>query len=471
MASIFKKIQSIGNKKNKRVAPYVLAAVLLVSMALFYFLLTAPLSGFVKGLLAIALLLLTGQVLRAITKADGLNGLILVRLKEGFNIVDGLRRLTGNSWARLCDIGLVLSFGAVSGVAFKHISRGQLIVSLLLLVAFIFIVLPYLSPIIMILIDVPPLSTESATTDAFNIVFVAMVVFGLVGLVVYSLLANAIKIALLIGQFILGNSSAIATISPGVSPIIPGINLPLLEGIIALVIIMIVHEGGHGIAARLAKIRINSTGIITAGWLPIGAFVDINEKQLDKMADREKARVAVAGSTANFVTCFLFFIPTVILLWYLPAFYDNKVIVIGLSETLAAQGLENRAQIIAMNDTPITNISTFSNISRSLGANKTVTLTTDKGNFTVNTTKEGTLGMIVSQPVKSEFWYFKSLFAILGLTTVLNFLVGVINLLPLPSFDGHRLFQVGLRNKKAVSAVMWIVIIAFLLNLAPWLWR
>lgn len=459
------------DRKNRGIVPPALAAVVIISVALFYLVVTSALMGVVKFLLAVAVLLTTGHVIRAVTRADGLNGLIMVKLKEGVGLIDWLRSVFGRHWTGLCDMGLVLSFGVLSWVAFRHLKRGQLIASLLILLAFAFVVMPYLPIITMMLIDIPPLSTETATTGAYALALAAILFSGFVGLVIVSILGSGAKILLAVARFLLGDPAALQAAAPGVSFVIPGITLPLFEGIIALVILMVVHEGGHGIAARIAKIRIKSTGIITAGWLPIGAFVDVDEKYLDRTREKANARVSVAGSTGNLIACFLFFIPTILMLSVLPTYYEDKLVLIGISEHLAQLGLENGMQLTAVNGIPVSDLAEFANATQNMSANQVVTLLTEKGEFSARTNAEGRLGLIVTQPIKAEYWYVKSLFAILGLTTVLNFLVGIINLLPLPAFDGYRLFRIGIRNEKVITAIMWIVIAAFILNLLPWLWR
>jgi Zn-dependent protease len=56
---------------------------------------------------------------------------------------------------------------------------------------------------------------------------------------------------------------------------------------------------------------------------------------------------------------------------------------------------------------------------------------------------------------------------ILGLTFALNFVIGTVNILPLPFFDGYRLLELNVKNKMVVKAVMSLVLVAFLVNLLP----
>ena len=116
------------------------------------------------------------------------------------------------------------------------------------------------------------------------------------GLLIYAF----VVIASLTGAFAAG--AALSTVSPGGTPIIPGINLPLVEGIAALAVVLIVHESMHGIVARMNNFPLKSAGLVFFGFLPFGAFVDINEKKMFKGRKDAQSAVFVAGTTANFFT-------------------------------------------------------------------------------------------------------------------------------------------------------------------------
>jgi len=56
----------------------------------------------------------------------------------------------------------------------------------------------------------------------------------------------------------------------------------------------------------------------------------------------------------------------------------------------------------------------------------------------------------------------------LMLTFALNFIVGAVNLLPLPVFDGYRIIETNIKNKLVVRAIMYVALIFFALNFLPW---
>jgi membrane-associated protease RseP (regulator of RpoE activity) len=85
--------------------------------------------------------------------------------------------------------------------------------------------------------------------------------------------------------------------------VIPGVNpfVPLWYGLIALVVTLVVHEGGHGILAMANKMRVKSLGLLFA-IVPIGAFVEPDEDDMVQASRRNRLRVFAAGPTLNFVT-------------------------------------------------------------------------------------------------------------------------------------------------------------------------
>ena len=70
---------------------------------------------------------------------------------------------------------------------------------------------------------------------------------------------------------------------PGVAPIIPGIDIPLFAGIISLAVLLVVHEFSHGLLARAAKVRLKSIGLLIFSIIPVGAFVEPDERQISKV--------------------------------------------------------------------------------------------------------------------------------------------------------------------------------------------
>lgn len=92
---------------------------------------------------------------------------------------------------------------------------------------------------------------------------------------------------------------------------IPGLNeyIPWSQAgvfAISLFIAMIVHEGGHALAARRAGVNIEEWGIILfLGVIPIGAYVLPDEVQLEEQSTRQFSRVMSAGIMNNYALTLL----------------------------------------------------------------------------------------------------------------------------------------------------------------------
>jgi membrane-associated protease RseP (regulator of RpoE activity) len=85
--------------------------------------------------------------------------------------------------------------------------------------------------------------------------------------------------------------------------LIPGLNpyLPVGYVLISLIITIVVHEAGHGIVARVYNVKIESTGVVFFFVVPIGAFVNIEQKELEKTPLKYKSSILTAGVLNNMV--------------------------------------------------------------------------------------------------------------------------------------------------------------------------
>src|SRR3989344_3630469 len=127
-----------------------------------------------------------------------------------------------------------------------------------------------------------------------------LAVFGISGLAGFTLFSLFLQAGDIIAKYFIGIRSC-----PGVAPLIPGVQIPgvpitpPLHAWISLIIILIVHEGMHGILGRRLGFKIKSTGVILLGFLPIGAFVEPDEEQLKKAPAEKALPFLAAGPMAN----------------------------------------------------------------------------------------------------------------------------------------------------------------------------
>lgn len=80
------------------------------------------------------------------------------------------------------------------------------------------------------------------------------------------------------------------------------IYVPIWYWLASIVVIMLVHEGGHALLARAYGLPIKRTGIMVAGIIiPLmpGAFVDPDEEEMKKRPAKEMLPILAAGSAFN----------------------------------------------------------------------------------------------------------------------------------------------------------------------------
>jgi membrane-associated protease RseP (regulator of RpoE activity) len=86
---------------------------------------------------------------------------------------------------------------------------------------------------------------------------------------------------------------------PGLNPILPLKIAPII--IIAIIIAVVIHEGGHGIVARVYNIKVESTGILLFLGIPVGAFVNIEQEELAKASLKQRSAILTAGPLNNMI--------------------------------------------------------------------------------------------------------------------------------------------------------------------------
>jgi membrane-associated protease RseP (regulator of RpoE activity) len=128
--------------------------------------------------------------------------------------------------------------------------------------------------------------------------------------VLLAALAMIVIVLLLLWEGVLATRiPASAAPSPSEALGIPGLNpiIPLGYGIVALAVGIVLHELAHGVVARSQKVGVKSLGIL---WfvVPVGAFVEQDEEEMNQAPRRRRTRIAAAGVLANFFLAIVFFL-------------------------------------------------------------------------------------------------------------------------------------------------------------------
>ncbi|MEM2088737.1 MAG: site-2 protease family protein [Thermoproteota archaeon] len=157
--------------------------------------------------------------------------------------------------------------------------------------------------------------------------FVFTLVMPFLGAVMIYLLLNSISNMLSRPDV----SRMIRELGPAANILLPGVNpyLPIFYGWIALLIAMVIHECSHGVQARTHEINVKSTGIVLFLVIPIGAFAEVDEKQLEEAELGKSSRVLSAGPVSNIIAAFAALAVFILLILSLKP-VTNGILVAGL---------------------------------------------------------------------------------------------------------------------------------------------
>jgi len=288
---------------------------------------------------------------------------------------------------------------------------------------------------------------------------------------------------------------------PAIAPVLPGIKVPGLPSlsfwhwVISIFIVAVVHEFSHGIFARLYRLKVKSSGIAFFGPI-LAAFVEPDEKDLEKTKKKNQLAILSAGPFSNFVFGILFFLTLTFLIAPINAqiFEPSGIIVNSLTEGMPASKTELKVPftITKINDFEVKNLNDFIQGFKDFKPQDEVTLTTDQGEYTIQATENpdnkslgfiGISGFEVKQTNTLES--FKFLGKVMQWLTLLffwllvvNIGVGLFNLLPLGPIDGGRMFLVlslivhknnKERATKTANFMSLFCLLLLFINLLPWL--
>ncbi len=183
-------------------------------------------------------------------------------------------------------------------------------------------------------------------------------------------LITALAVSLIVGSLLVlfSNDSAregIRQIGPQGNLLIPGLNpiLPWTYGWIGLIITIIIHEAGHGIVARVYNTKVESTGIVLFLGIPIGAFVNIQQDELNNTTFKQKSAILTAGPLNNMVLAGISFGFLFLLISSLtPVSHiqgdETGITVLTIGENSLAQsiGLSKNSIITHINEEPIEDV-------------------------------------------------------------------------------------------------------------------
>lgn len=449
--------------------------------------------------LALVIFIVTGTI---IANANGFGvlgpGLYMPGTKRGLRFIDSISRKNNAAWKFMVDWGLVLSFGLLSYFMFrKYMSKKTLAFGLISILLMELFMLPYLNLVLYTLLSVPQLSVVNTAASSYvpssiaeyvGIIFTAIT---FIGGFAFFLLAELAYIGAVVLFGVLSFTAGVATgAAASVSSLpgpagIPVILLPILDPAIALpmlcalIVLLTIHEFSHGVLARQSKVKLKRIGLIVFGLLPLGGFVEPDEKQVSRLKAEDQDRISLAGIASNYVMAVVFFALMFLMLQFvLPLYFQEGVIVTGtVSNSSAARNNVAIGSIIYQWNGHNVNASNVYKVAEVADKpDSHISLNTSNGIYSLSTNSTGKIGVYLggtSTPVpinrnlgSSVLWFLYEFFSF---AFFLNFYVAIFNLLPLPVLDGGRVFSLRL-GARGTRIVMYIIAAIIILLLVPWIW-
>jgi len=282
--------------------------------------------------------------------------------------------------------------------------------------------------------------------------------------------------------------------------LIPGVTLTsasaILYFLLSIPIVLVIHEGAHGIVATLEKIKIKTGGFAIFIALFAG-FVEPDEKEFDNARKISKLRVIGAGATSNVIFAFalgailltnpLFalILPEPFLEWFYEA--PDGVGIISIIEGSGAEkaGLQKNDVITGIDGIPIITPVDFQKADLKPGDVVTVTVQRDGQLLQLpveimpspDDPDKGLVGIMRDstfyKPVYNFIEWDPQVSMFLLWLWMISFFIGIINMLPLPILDGGKFIYTIIEKKaseRKINAIMFsiygITFVIFGLNIA-----
>jgi len=249
--------------------------------------------------------------------------------------------------------------------------------------------------------------------------------------------------------------------------------VPFFYWIISIFAILVVHEGMHGVMARVFGLPVRNSGIVVLGVLvPLipGAFVEPDERKLIQAPKRQQLAVYAAGPVSNIVMgAVLMLLMFSVMTPLASTFYSKDGVVV--TEVMAGNppasqaGIQVGEKITQINGEAVRETGDFTQILQKKKPGDQLNIVTSNAIYGVTLGKNpqnerAWLGVYVDNPLKAPsfatytFLWIKDLIFWLG---VLSLGVGLFNLVPLGPIDGGRMFLTVLEHvtHKANADMIW----------------
>ena len=452
-----------------------------------------------QAILVVLILFITAQIARKFFKKDTTLYLFILLKTKGLK--ETIKKISKYKfWDKLTTFGIVAGFGAfgVDYLIREKFSKSKRIL-LFLLSSILFFIVYYVILGNMLLTN-PIISTYGSYIILFFCATMGLSGFTLGGLLVFSI---DIFVKIFAGS----------TPCPGVGVVIPGVKIPKNPLFfpwycwIILIGSAFIHEMSHGAMLFKNKMKIKSVGVILAGILPLGAFVEPDEKEMKKEKPKNLMKMYSAGPTSNVIVA-LFFLIIMLLISspiqnYTTQIDQNieqglQIVAVDQNTDLCGNFFENPAygklqvndEIISINGNEIKNRADFTKYLDLEKENEFVVKNTDTNIVRTEVIEKsnelGRIGITANTIIDEEYNvpkrynFYKILKDVLFWTVLLNFVIASTNFLPTIPFDGGYMSQVIFsdylnkknnkkkRMKRVAKFFGYLIILFILANIVPY---
>ena len=301
--------------------------------------------------------------------------------------------------------------------------------------------------------------------------------FGMMGFAFWFLISNVMN------YFVAPSGFAEVTV------LIPGVTVTshsaIINFLLCIPIVLIMHEGAHGIVAALERIKIKTGGFAIFIALFAG-FVEPDEDEFNKAKKVSKLRVIGAGATSNVIFSFalgavLLTNPVFAIIVPEPikgAFYEapDGVYVLSVIGGSGAEraGIQPGDVINGINGMPVYTAFDMERAGLEPGQTAAVSVSRDGQALELpveitaaeDDPERGLVGIMrdnsaAYSPVYDFIeWNSRELSLFLLWLWMISFFIGIINMLPLPILDGGKFIHTIIDERiseRSVNAAMWSI--------------